>query len=226
MQIDVEIQEEKIKKQTLSKLKSVRKIHWKEKKSEHELECILEKKFGLNQIISKLLVSRGIDNENFEKFSNPLIKNIMPDPHVLDSMECATKKIVEFIIKKKKIGLLGDYDVDGSASTAIMCSYLKALEVDFEFYIPDRIEDGYGPSIKIMEYFKNKGCELIITLDCGTSSLKEINYIKKKQVDVIVVDHHKQGKDLPDAFAIVNPNKKKITQILKTYVQLGKLFFC
>ena len=69
----------------------------------------------------------------------------------------------------KKIGLLGDYDVDGSASTAIMCSYLKALEVDFEFYIPDRIEDGYGPSKKIMEYLKNKGCELIITLDCGTS---------------------------------------------------------
>ena len=103
MQINVEIQEEKIKKQTLSKLKSVRKIQWKEKKSEHELECILEKKFGLNQIISKLLVSRGIDTENFEKFSNPLIKNIMPDPHVLDSMECATKKIVEFIIKKKKL---------------------------------------------------------------------------------------------------------------------------
>ena len=196
MQINVEIQEEKIKKQVLGKLKSVRKIQWKEKKSEHKLELILEKKFGLNQIISKLLVSRGIDNENFEKFSNPLIKNIMPDPHVLDSMECATKKIVEFIIKKKKIGLLGDYDVDGSASTAIMCSYLKVLEVDFEFYIPDRIEDGYGPSKKIMEYLKNKGCELIITLDCGTSSLKEINYITKQKVDVIVVDHHKQGKDL------------------------------
>ena len=225
MQINVEIQEEKIKKQTLSKLKSVRKIQWKEKKSEHELECILEKKFGLNQIISKLLVSRGIDTENFEKFSNPLIKNIMPDPHVLDSMECATKKIVEFIIKKKKIGLLGDYDVDGSASTAIMCSYLKALEVDFEFYIPDRIEDGYGPSIKIMEYFKNKGCELIITLDCGTSSLKEINYIKKKQVDVIVVDHHKQGKVLPDAFAIINPNKKKDNSNLKNLCAAGVVFF-
>ena len=63
-----------------------------------------------------------------------------------------------------------------------MCSYFKTLGVDFEFYIPDRIEDGYGPNIKIMEYFKNKGCELIITLDCGTSSLKEINYIKKNML--------------------------------------------
>ena len=149
----------------------------------------------------------------------------MPDPFVIDSMECATKKIVEFIIKKKKIGILGDYDVDGSASTAIMCSYLKALEIDFEFYIPDRIEDGYGPSIKIMEYFKDKGCELIITLDCGTSSLKEINYIKKKQVDVIVVDHHKQGKGLPDAFAIVNPNKKKDNSNLKNLCAAGVAFF-
>ncbi len=225
MQIDVEIQEEKIKKEVLSKLKSVKKIQWKEKKSDHELECMLKKKFGLNQIISKLLVSRGIDTESFEKFSNPLIKNIMPDPFVIDSMECATKKIVEFIIKKKKIGILGDYDVDGSASTAIMCSYLKALEIDFEFYIPDRIEDGYGPSIKIMEYFKDKGCELIITLDCGTSSLKEINYIKKKQVDVIVVDHHKQGKGLPDAFAIVNPNKKKDNSNLKNLCAAGVAFF-
>ncbi len=107
MQIDVEIQEEKIKKEVLSKLNSVRKIQWKEKKSDHELECNLKKKFGLNQIISKLLVSRGIDTESFEKFSNPLIKNIMPDPFVIDSMECATKNIVEFIIKKKKNWIIG-----------------------------------------------------------------------------------------------------------------------
>ena len=225
MQINVEIQEEKIKKEVLSKLKSVRKILWKEKRSDLELEDALKKKFGLNKIISKLLVSRGIDTATYSKFSNPLIKNIMPDPCVIDSMESATKKIVEFIIKKKKIGLLGDYDVDGSASTAIMCSYFKTLGVDFEFYIPDRIEDGYGPNIKIMEHFKNKGCELIITLDCGTSSLKEINYIKKKQVDVIVVDHHKQGKNLPDAFAIVNPNKKNDKSNLKNLCAAGVTFF-
>ena len=225
MQIDVEIQEEKIKKEVLSKIKSVRKIVWKEKKSDHRLEHILQNKFGLNQIISKLLVSRGVDTESFSNFSNPLIKNIMPDPFVIDSMEKATTKIVEFILKKKKIGILGDYDVDGSASTAIMCSYFKEIGVNFEFYIPDRIEDGYGPNIKIMEYFKNKGCDLIITLDCGTSSLKEINYIKKKQVEVIVVDHHKQGKNLPDAFAIVNPNKKNDNSNLKNLCAAGVTFF-
>ena len=225
MQINVEIQEEKIKKKVLSKLKSVRKILWKEKESDIELEDALKKKFGLNKIISKLLASRGIDTSTYSKFFNPLIKNIMPDPFVIDSMECATKKIVEFILEKKKIGLLGDYDVDGSASTAIMCNYLKELGIDFEFYIPDRIEDGYGPNIKIMEFFKNKGCELIITLDCGTSSLKEINYIKQKQVDVIVVDHHKQGNELPNAFAIVNPNKKIDSSNLNNLCAAGVTFF-
>ncbi len=225
MQINVEIQEEKIKKEVLSKLKSVRNVRWKEKESDLKLKYTLQKKFGLNQIISKLLVSRGIDAESFKKFSNPLIKNIMPDPFVIDSMECATKKIVEFILTKKKIGLLGDYDVDGSASTAIMCSYLKELGVNFEFYIPDRIEDGYGPNIKIMDYFKNKGCDLIITLDCGTSSFKEINYIKKKHVEVIVVDHHKQGNNLPDAYAIVNPNKKNDNSNLKNLCAAGVTFF-
>ena len=225
MQINVEIQEEKIKKKVLSELQSVRKILWKEKKSDHELEYTLKKRFGLNTIISKLLVSRGINTENFSKFSNPLLKNIMPDPFVIDDMERATKKIVELILKRKKIGLLGDYDVDGSASTAIMCKYFKELGVNFEFYIPDRIEDGYGPSIKIMDYFKNKGCDLIITLDCGTSSLKEINYIKKKLVDVIVVDHHKQGKNLPDALAIINPNKKDDNSNLKNLCAAGVTFF-
>jgi len=225
MQINVEIQEEKIKKKVLREPQSVRKILWKEKKSDHELEFSLQKSFGLNQIISKLLVSRGINAKNFRKFSNPLLKNIMPDPFLIDGMEKATKKIVEFILKRKKIGLLGDYDVDGSASTAIMCRYFKELGVSFEFYIPDRIEDGYGPNIKIMEHFKNKGCDLIITLDCGTSSLKEINYIKKKLVDVIVVDHHKQGKNLPDAFAIVNPNKKNDNSNLKNLCAAGVTFF-
>ena len=225
MQINVEIQEEKIKKKVLSERQSVREILWKEKKSDHELENTLKKKFGLNQIISKLLVSRGINTENFSKFSNPLLKNIMPDPFVIDDMEKATKKIVELILKRKKIGLLGDYDVDGSASTAIMCKYFKELGVNFEFYIPDRIEDGYGPNIKIMDYFKNKGCDLIITLDCGTSSVKEINYIKKKLVDVIVVDHHKQGKNLPDALAIVNPNKNNDSSNLKNLCAAGVTFF-
>ncbi len=103
MQINAEIQEEKIKKEVLSKLKSVRKILWKEKKSDPELEDAFKKKFGLNKIISKLLVSRGIDTTTYNKFLNPLIKNIMPDPYLIDDMECATKKIVEFILEKKKL---------------------------------------------------------------------------------------------------------------------------
>ena len=84
-------------------------------------------------------------------------------------MELATNKIVELIIAKKKIGIFGDYDVDGSTSTALLSQYFKEIGVSFEFYIPDRLKEGYGPNIKSFTKLIDNNCELIITLDCGTT---------------------------------------------------------
>ena len=80
----------------------------------------------------------------------------MPDPQLIDDMKKATNKIVDFILKKKKIGIFGDYDVDGSVSTAIFCNYLKEIGVDYEFYIPDRVKEGYGPNFIAFDYLKKK----------------------------------------------------------------------
>ncbi len=207
MQISAEIQEENIKK-TILKKKSAKSVLWYEKPVDEKNQNIIKKEFCLDEVISRLLASRNITKDNFNNFFNPKIKNIMPDPFVLDQMEMATKKIVDSILKKKKIGIFGDYDVDGSTSTAIISKYFLEIGVDFEFYIPDRIKEGYGPNLTAFKFLKNKGCDLIITLDCGTTANNEINLISKNGVNVIIVDHHKEGVGLPDAYAIVNPNKK------------------
>ncbi len=224
MQINAEFQEEKIKKE-LDQNFSAKKIMWSEKTTDKNLELSLTKKFNLNPIISKILVARNVNLSNFEKFHNPSIREIMPDPSTLDEMNLATKKIVDFILNKKKIGIFGDYDVDGSVSTAMICSYFRDIGVDFEYYIPDRLKEGYGPNNKAFDSLRKKDCELIITLDCGTSAVHEIEFIKKKNVEVIVVDHHKQSNILPEACAIINPNKKTDTSGLSNLCAAGVTFF-
>ena len=137
-------------------------------------------------------------------------------------MELATNKIVDFILNKKNWDF-GDYDVDGSVSTAMICSYFRDIGVDFEYYIPDRLKEGYGPNNKAFDSLRKKDCELIITLDCGTSAVHEIEFIKN--VEVIVVDHHKQSNILPEACAIINPNKKTDKSGLSNLCAAGVTFF-
>ena len=183
---------------------------------------LLNKK--LNPVLSKLLASRDVDPTNLENFLNPRIKNVIPDPFVLSDMERATEKIIDFIVQKKKIGIFGDYDVDGSTSTALLSKYFKQIGVDYEFYIPDRQSEGYGPSIGAFEKMFESGCKLIITLDCGTTAFEEIRFIRNKGVEIIVIDHHKEGEILPDAYAVVNPNKKKDSSNLKNLCAAGVTF--
>ena len=140
-------------------------------------------------------------------------------------MQKATKKIVNCILKKKKIGIFGDYDVDGSSATSLICNFFSEIGVEYESYIPDRIKEGYGANIDAFESLKEKGCALILTLDRGTTSFEPIELISRKNVDVIVVDHHQQSELLPKAFAIINPKKKKDSSNLNNLCATGVTFF-
>ncbi len=225
MQIKRKIEEEQSKNQNFKNLISVKYQEWLQKENDKKLENELCEKFNLNPIVSKLLSIRKIFPENIQNFFNPKIKNLLPDPSVLHDMDLATDKIVKLILKKKKIGIFGDYDVDGTTSTVILCHYLKEIGIDYEFYIPDRQKEGYGPNINAFEKLITKQCQIILTLDCGTTSFKEINFARKKNIDVIVVDHHKEGNGLPSAYAIVNPNKKNDKSNLKNLCAAAVTFF-
>jgi len=163
--------------------------------------------FKISEIVAKLISIRRKKIENIELFLNPKIKNLLPNPlHLLD-MEKAINRTYNSIIKNEKIGIFGDYDVDGASSTALLARFFLSINQKIETYIPDRHVEGYGPSIKSFSNLVDKGSKVIITVDCGTSSFDPIKFCKEKNIDVIVLDHHQSDIKLPEACAIVNPNR-------------------
>ena len=186
---------------------SVSGKNWISKKFDvADIEC-LKKDFFLDEITAKLLAIRRIDKKNVKTFLEPSIKNIMPNPFIMKDMEIAVKRLADSIKNNDKIGIFGDYDVDGASSTAILGQYFKHLNLSFEIYIPDRKSEGYGPTISSFEKLIDKSVKIIFTVDCGTLSFDPIKYAKKKKIDVIVLDHHQSITSLPEACAIVNPNR-------------------
>ena len=186
---------------------SVSGKNWLLKKYNQEDMSFLKENFFLDDITSKLLSIRKIKKNEVNAFLNPSIKNFLPNPNDLVDMDKSTKRVVEGISKNEKIGIFGDYDVDGATSTALLGNYFSKLEQEFEIYIPDRKTEGYGPSIKSFQELINKKVNIIFTVDCGTLSFEAINFAKKKNVDVIVLDHHQSEVKLPNAFSIINPNR-------------------
>ena len=181
--------------------------NWILKKYNQEDLKYIKDNFSLDEITSKLLSIRNIKREEISSFLNPSIKNFLPNPDNLIDMKKSTLRTVELISKKEKIGIFGDYDVDGASSTALLGNYFSHLNLDYEIYIPDRKQEGYGPSIKGFDELIKKKVKTIFTVDCGTLSFEAISYAKKKSIDVIVLDHHQSEVKLPPAYSIVNPNR-------------------
>ena len=126
--------------------------------------------YSLDEITSKLLSIRKIKKEEINSFLIPLIKNFLPNPNILLDMEKATFRTFQTILNGDKIGIFGDYDVDGATSTALLGNYLSELNLNYEIYIPDRKKEGYGPSIESFKKLINKKVKIIFTVDCGTLS--------------------------------------------------------
>ena len=180
---------------------------WVLKTYDHEQVIFLKEDFSLNEMTSKLLSIRKIKKEDIKSFLNPSIKNILPNPNNLIDMEKATQRTLVAVNNKEKIGIFGDYDVDGATSTALLGKYFSELKIPYEIYIPDRKTEGYGPTIKSFENLIKKGVKIIFTVDCGTLSFEAMDYAKKNKIDVIILDHHQSEINLPNAYSIVNPNR-------------------
>ena len=181
--------------------------NWILKKYNEKDITFFKENFFLDQITSKLLSIRKIKRDDINSFLNPSIKNVLPNPSSLLDMKKATLRSAQTVEKKEKIGIFGDYDVDGAASTALLGNYFSELNLDYEIYIPDRKKDGYGPSVKSFKELLEKNVKLIFTVDCGTLSFEAIDFAKDNNIDVIVLDHHQSEVKLPKAFSIINPNR-------------------
>ncbi len=180
---------------------------WKLKKFNQEEISYIKENFSLDEVTSKLLSIRKIKLEDIKLFLNPSIKNYLPNPNNLIDMKKTTMRMLSVIKNKEKIGIFGDYDVDGATSSALLGKYFSELNLFYEIYIPDRKKNGYGPSIESFQKLIKKGVQIILTVDCGTLSFDAIDYAKKNQIDVIVLDHHQSEINLPKAFSVVNPNR-------------------
>ena len=180
---------------------------WVRKKIDKNIVENLAKDLGVDKIISHLLVLRGIKTfAEAECFFRPKISHLH-DPFLMKNMSTAVARIETAIIKKQKILVYGDYDVDGTTSVAMMYSFLAKYSENIEYYIPCRYDEGYGISIKGIDYAYENNFSLVIALDCGIRAIDQVNYANKKAIDFIICDHHTPANNLPNAQAILNPRQ-------------------
>ena len=164
---------------------------------------------GISDLVARVLAGRGVSVEGAPEFVDPTLRNLMPAPATLTDMENAAGRIADAILRRETVAIFGDYDVDGACSSALMARFFKHYGIQHSIYIPDRIFEGYGPNPDAMRDLVAKGATLIVTVDCGTNSAPSITAAKQAGADVVVLDHHQVGGNLPeDAVAIVNPNRE------------------
>lgn len=163
---------------------------------------------GMSDLIARVLAGRGVGLEEATSFLQPSIRALMPDPDTLTDCRRAAIRIADAIAKGERVAIFGDYDVDGAASSALMFRFLHHFGVATEIYIPDRIFEGYGPNPAAIGQLIDRGAELIITVDCGSTSHESLLVAQQRGIDVVVIDHHQVGTELPHCHALVNPNRE------------------
>ena len=167
----------------------------------------LATQLGVDVAISELLLQRGIESfEDAKTFFRPSWSDLH-DPFLMKDMDKAVERIEAAIKNNEQILVFGDYDVDGTSSVALMASYLETKSTQISTYIPDRYAEGYGVSYKGIDYASDNDFSLIIALDCGVKAIEKVAYATKKEIDFIICDHHRPGKNLPPAVAILDPKR-------------------
>ncbi len=200
------------------------KHQWEILKPEKRKKDVLIKTLGISETVATVLVNRGLESvEAASYFIQGKLKSL-PDPFLLRDSEKAAGIIVNHIKNNKKIVIYGDYDVDGITSTIITYDFLSFLGAQVDYYIPHRLEDGYGLNTYTLEEIATKGGELVVTVDCGITSVDEIKYAKDLGLNTIIIDHHHVGEKVPDAVAIVNPHQSGCRYPFKDMAAVGVAF--
>ncbi len=204
--------------------KSLTNKIWQEKQIDNNIVEKLSQKKSISQIFAKLLLSRGIDEENIDEFLNPDITAQIPNPFVLKDMKKGVDRCLIALKNKEKIGIIADYDVDGSTSASILFKFLNNYTSNIVYKIPNRLSEGYGPNLRLMEEMKQEKVKLLFTLDCGTSAFNTIDHEDYKNLEVIVIDHHLSEYKLPKVHSVINPNRYDEDNNYKDFAAVGVTF--
>jgi len=163
---------------------------------------------GQSDLMARVLAGRGVRLEEVERYLDPTLRDLMPDPFTMRDMEPAVARLAYAVQRGEKVAIFGDYDVDGATSAALLAQYLEDCGCATIVHIPDRVVEGYGPNAEAMRAFAAQGATLVVTVDCGIVSHEPFGEAKKLGLDVVVFDHHQAPELLPDALALVDPNRQ------------------
>jgi single-stranded-DNA-specific exonuclease len=180
---------------------------WIERPADAGAVSALARRLGAPIALARVLIGRGLSLEDAEEFLAPSLKRDLPDPGLFADMDAAVAAINDAIEQGRGIAVFADYDVDGATSAAQLIRYLRARGVEADFYVPDRIAEGYGPSGQAFSALKARGAELVVTVDCGAMAHDALTAAQGLGLDIVVLDHHQMTADPPPATAVVNPNR-------------------
>jgi single-stranded-DNA-specific exonuclease len=188
------------------------------------LQSEIASKLKISHLLAQVLINRGIiDITSAKNFLQPQIA-ALGDPSLLPDIEKASIRINEAVRKKEKIVIYGDYDVDGLSATALMYRCLKLVGAQVSYYIPERLEEGYGLNTDAIKKLKEGGADVILTVDCGINACREADVARAFGIDLIITDHHQPGQEIPNAFAVVNPKLKTSQCAFKHFSGVGIAF--
>jgi len=184
----------------------------------------IAQRHGIDELLARVLAGRNVDPDQVESYLDPTIKRLMPDPTTLTDMSAASARIADAIMGGESVAIFGDYDVDGATASALLCRYLRHCGMDPILHIPDRIFEGYGPNRDAIRSFAERGAKLLITVDCGVTSVEPLAEAKTLGLDVVVIDHHQADEQLPVAVAVVDPNRADDLSGLGHLAAVGLVF--
>jgi single-stranded-DNA-specific exonuclease len=179
---------------------------------------------GLDELLARVLAGRNVEVDEVESYLDPTVRRLLPDPNMLTDMRAASARIADAVVGGEIIAIFGDYDVDGATGVALLCRYVRLCGLDPIIHIPDRIFEGYGPNIDAIRSFAERGVRLLVTVDCGVTSLEPLAEAHKLGLDTVVIDHHQADERLPDAIAIVDPNRADDLSGLGHLAAVGLVF--
>lgn len=176
------------------------------------------------ELVARLLLQRGVTLDQAESFLSPTLKNDFPDPFSMMGMGDMAEDVANAIQKKERFAIFGDFDVDGATSSAILYRFLKSVGIDAPIYIPDRLKEGYGPNIEALKTLKDKGADILMMLDCGTTAFDVVKAGTDLGLKIIILDHHESENKLPDCWHVINPKRKDDTSGLDMMAAVGVTF--
>jgi single-stranded-DNA-specific exonuclease len=207
----------------LSVERSLKNCKWVLPSADDDTIARIMQAHALPEYIARLLALRGIAPEDVTGFLYPSLKNC-PDPFSLAGMGEMAAFVAQGIVDGKKFGIFADFDVDGATSAAILTRFLKHAGVEPDIYIPDRLEEGYGPNINAFKQLKEQGVEILFVADCGITAFDVIAQGRALGLDIIVLDHHEAEENLPDAAHVINPKRRDDASGLTMLAACGVCF--